>query len=86
MRQILEPVEEYDSISNTSLMETLEEYVKADCEIAKTADTLGQHEQTVRYRLNRIYDIIGLNRKSQSDTQQLILACQLRMAARTIAK
>ena len=86
VRQILEPVEEYDSISNTSLMETLEEYVKADCEIAKTADTLGQHEQTVRYRLNRIYDIIGLNRKSQADTQQLILACQLRMAARTIAK
>ena len=86
VRQILEPVEEYYYINNTSLISTLEEYVKSDCEIEKAASALEQHEQTVRYRLNRIYDITDLNRKSKAATHQLILAYQLRMAAKAIAK
>ena len=81
---ILDPVEEYDSMNKSSLMETLEEYVKADCDMAKAADALSQHEQTIRYRLNRIFDITDLNRKSYEDMQQLVLACRLRMATRAL--
>lgn len=77
---ILDPIEEYDSINKASLMDTLEEYVKADCNITEASRSLSQHEQTVRYRLNRIFAITNLDRKSSSDMEQLVLACKLNMA------
>ncbi|MBQ9015464.1 MAG: PucR family transcriptional regulator ligand-binding domain-containing protein [Firmicutes bacterium] len=80
VRRVLDPIEEYDSMNRGSLMETLEEYVKADCDMAKAAAVLSQHEQTIRYRLNRIFEITDLDRKSYEDMQQLVLACRLKLA------
>lgn len=85
MHSILDDIDEYDSINHTQLMTTLEEYAKADCDLEKTANVLSQHEQTIRYRLNRIYDITNLNKKSYSDTEQLILACKLNIARKILS-
>ncbi|MBQ4425641.1 MAG: PucR family transcriptional regulator ligand-binding domain-containing protein [Lachnospiraceae bacterium] len=79
-RRILDPIAEYDAENKTSLTETLSVYVRANEDLAAAARQLAQHEQTIRYRLNRIYEISGLDKKSLADTEELSLAMKLELA------
>ena len=79
-RRILDPIAEYDAENKTSLTETLSVYVRAGEDMAAAARQLSQHEQTIRYRLNRIYEISGLDKKSPADAEDLSLAMKLELA------
>ena len=76
----MDPIAEYDAENKTSLTETLSVYVRANEDLAAAARQLAQHEQTIRYRLNRIYEISGLDKKSLADTEELSLAMKLELA------
>lgn len=82
--RIIDPVEEYDTENNTRLLETLTAYIQCGSSIAAAAERLCQHEQTIRYRLNKICAITGLDRKSAADWEQLSLACKIHMACRML--
>ena len=57
----LGPLIEYDKKWGTDLITTLEAYIKNDKKICKTADELFVHRNTVRYRIERINDILGVD-------------------------
>lgn len=79
-RSILLPIEEYDLENKTNLRETLKVYIETDCSVPETARRLAQHEQTIRYRLGRIYDITGLDHRSEAAREQLSVAAKIHMA------
>lgn len=83
-RNIMEKLEEYDTENRSNLVETLVAYIHSDFNKDITAEKLSQHEQTVRYRLNKIFSLIDLNRKSPSDVEQLSIACKIHIAGKLL--
>ena len=82
--EIMKKIEEYDIENKTVLKETLAAYISSDERMDRAAKMLSQHEQTVRYRLKRIYSLTGLDPRSASDREQLSLACKISIAERLL--
>lgn len=77
---LLEPVREFDTYYNYDFYETLRTYVNSGNNIKETASLTGMHEQTVRYRLNKIYSLLDIDSKSESAKEQLSLAIKIQNA------
>lgn len=80
-REILDSLEEYDAENSAKLTETLAVYCNCDCSIPAAAKALAQHENTIRYRLEKICSVTGLNFRSFNDMKQLSLAWQIKQCA-----
>ncbi|MBX6764004.1 MAG: helix-turn-helix domain-containing protein [Rubrobacteraceae bacterium] len=72
-RDTLEPVVAYDSRYGTELVNTLITYLKNDASMAKTASEIFAHRHTIRYRLERIRELTGLDVDKSEDREQLTL-------------
>lgn len=57
-RRLFGKLREYDAQANSCLTETLCTYAACSCEVQKTARTLCQHPNTIRYRLNRAEEVL----------------------------
>ena len=62
---------------NGALMETLRTYLDSDLDIARTAEALYVHPNTVRYRLRRIADLTGLDAQRFSGQVELLTIARL---------
>ncbi len=69
----IEPLVAYDHQYQTELVVTLATYLGKDCNLAATAGALFTHRHTVRYRLDRIADISGLEVARTDDREKLSL-------------
>ena len=72
--RVLDPVLDFDIENNSSLMKTLSTYLDANCDLNRAAEILSQHRNTIRYRLDKITALTGLDYRSFSDMEQLSLA------------
>lgn len=80
--KVLDPVLDHDIENNSSLMKTLSTYLDMDCDLNRAAEVLSQHRNTIRYRLDKITALTGLDYRSFSDLEQLSLAEKIERAAR----
>ncbi len=64
----------YDRSRNTELVHTLETYFACGESPTRTAEVLHTHPQTVRYRLTRVNEIVGLSLDDPDDRLQILLA------------
>ena len=74
-------LEAHDLENKGHLTDTLAAYCEHGCRFAETAEALGQHENTVRYRMDRISELTGYNYKEARGMQVLDLAWQIRLCA-----
>ena len=74
---VLTPLREHDSEHGTSLEMTLQSYIACGRSIDETARELGQHANTIRYRLDRIGALTGLDFRRVDDADQLAQACRI---------
>ena len=74
---IITPLKEHDKISSSKLMPTALAYIENRGELKKTADKLNQHVNTIRYRINRIKEIIDYNDDNNYFYEQLFIAITL---------
>jgi sugar diacid utilization regulator len=74
---LLGPMRDRDDETGGKLSETLVSYFENGESIPSTAATLGQHENTVRYRLTRIGDLTGADWREAEGREQLSLACHI---------
>ena len=81
---ILAPVQDYDIENNTHLLDTLETLVTLNGNVKRTAAASGCHENTIRYRLETIRQVSGLDYKNPQDEEQLRLAAKIRIAVRAL--
>jgi sugar diacid utilization regulator len=65
------PLVAYDDQYETDLVQTLETFLEADANVAGTASRLFTHRHTVRYRLERIRDLTGLDVSSTDGREKL---------------
>jgi sugar diacid utilization regulator len=65
------PLVAYDDQYETDLVQTLETFLEADGNVAGTAARLYTHRHTVRYRLERVRDLSGLDVASTDGREKL---------------
>ncbi|HEY1595555.1 MAG TPA: helix-turn-helix domain-containing protein [Thermoleophilaceae bacterium] len=67
------PLVAYDEQYETELVRTLESFLDADGNVAQTAQRLYTHRHTVRYRLERVRELTGLDVSSTDGRERLSL-------------
>jgi DNA-binding PucR family transcriptional regulator len=67
------PLVAYDEQYETELVRTLESFLEADGNVAKTAEKLFTHRHTIRYRLDRVRELSGLDVGSSDGRERLSL-------------
>ncbi len=65
------PLTAYDEQYDTDLVLTLESFLEADGNVAKTASKLFTHRHTIRYRLERVRELTGLDVSSTDGRERL---------------
>ena len=65
------PLVAYDDQYETQLARTLESFLDADGNVARTAERLFTHRHTIRYRLERVRDLTGLDVGSTDGRERL---------------
>jgi sugar diacid utilization regulator len=65
------PLVAYDEQYETDLVQTLETYLECDGNVANTAARLFTHRHTIRYRLERVRDLCGLDVGSTDGREKL---------------
>src|SRR3954449_6979656 len=65
------PLVAYDEQYDTELVRTLESFLDADGNVAKTASKLFTHRHTIRYRLERVRELTGLDVGSTDGRERL---------------
>jgi sugar diacid utilization regulator len=71
--ETVEPLVAYDQQYDTDLVATVEAYLEADGNVAGTAQRLFTHRHTVRYRLERVRELSGLDVGSTDGREKLSL-------------
>lgn len=72
-QQTIAPLVHYDEQYQTELVGTMATYLELDCNLSATAATLFTHRHTVRYRLDRIAELSGLEIARTDDREKLTL-------------
>ncbi|MFV0528618.1 MAG: PucR family transcriptional regulator [Lachnospiraceae bacterium] len=70
-QNILGKLEEVDHLVNSALCDTLEAFLFHDCMAEDTAKALFIHRNTLRYRLHKIEDILGISLESTKSCVEL---------------
>ena len=70
-----------DDKANGALVETLRTYARLDMNILKAGEELSLHPNTIYARLQRIFDISGLQPRSFEALNDLLIVCDSRPAA-----
>ncbi len=76
-------LEAADGADGTDLAFTLKRYLAHDCSVAKTAEELYLHRNTLRKRLARIERIVGLDLACVDDVVEAYLSIHAAETART---
>lgn len=76
-REIVDKIIEYDEVYQSDLFKTVKEYIKCDGNIKKASELLYQHENTVRYRIKKVKQIINLGDFHGMEYETLALAIHL---------
>ena len=83
--QTLAALVKYDEQYQTELVGTLATYLELDGNLAATAGTLFTHRHTVRYRLDRIAELCGLDVGKSDDREKLSLGLKaMRLLGRPV--
>jgi DNA-binding PucR family transcriptional regulator len=75
---VVEPLETYDARYRTSLLETLETWLACDASVSVTAARMYAHRHTIRYRLDRVRELTGLDPAATTDRERLVLGLRAR--------
>lgn len=74
---VLGPGLAHDQEHSSDLLFTVEQYLANDCNLQRTAEQIFVHAKTVRYRLDRVEELCGLNLAHQRDRFDAQLAISI---------
>jgi len=76
-KEIYEPLLEYDNYYKSDLIVTLKTYLKYDGDYKKTAESLHQHSNTIRYRILKAKKILELENNHFNFIEQISIAFKI---------
>ena len=65
---------EYDKTHNSNLLKTMLEFARCNGNTKETANNLFQHVNTIRYRIKKIYSVLGIDNLPGKESQIYIIA------------
>ncbi|NMM64002.1 PucR family transcriptional regulator [Clostridium sp. P21] len=74
---IISDLKSYDEKCNTEIFGTAVKYIENQGNIKKTAKNLCQHENTIRYRINKMKEILGMEKLNGDFYEQLSFAIKI---------
>ncbi|WP_455544476.1 PucR family transcriptional regulator [Intestinibacter sp.] len=77
-------ITQYDQKYNTELLQTCIEYIKSGGNIKGTAKLINLHENTVRYRINKVKEILDITNSEFEFYEELSLGIKLYMIYQNI--
>ncbi|MCR4429501.1 MAG: PucR family transcriptional regulator ligand-binding domain-containing protein [Tepidanaerobacteraceae bacterium] len=77
MNEIINPVEEYDRKYRTRLLDTVISYVENDGDISRTAEALFLHVNTIRYRIQKVREILHMEHLEGGFYEQISMAVKI---------
>lgn len=75
---IIDPIEEYDKKYNGEFLKTIEFFVKNDGDYKKTAENLYQHENTIRYRIKKIKNLLNMDNSTIKFYESISIAIKIK--------
>ncbi len=81
---VTQPLLDYDASHDGALLATLRAFVQAECSQRAAAERLFIHHKTLRYRLDQIRTLTGLDLSRHSDRVRADLALQLLEVTRSV--
>lgn len=75
--KLITPLQNYDEKNCTEILNTAIAYIENDGNIKNTAVSLFQHENTIRYRINKIKEILNMKDQNGSFYEQLSIAIKI---------
>ena len=76
-KDFITPIIQHDQKYNTELLDTAMKYVENDGKIIETADALFIHKNTLRYRINKIKELLNMEESELSFLEQLSISVKL---------
>ena len=74
---VLQPVERYDAVRGALLVDTVLTYCAQGYSFARTAEVMRSHPNTIRYRLDKVRELTGLDHRVAEDLVVLTLCARL---------
>lgn len=74
---LIMPIKCYDEKNSTEVFNTVITYIENDGNIKNTAKTLFQHENTIRYRINKAKEILNMENLDGSFYEQISIAIKI---------
>jgi hypothetical protein len=81
VRSVLAPLDQLGAKRRTEAIRTLLAYLEHQGSVARAAELLHLHRNTVRYRLDRIFGLLDVDPDDPDDRLMLLLACRASMLA-----
>lgn len=75
--EIMGPILKYDEKYRSKLLQTAIAFVENEGDMKKTAHSLFQHVNTIRYRIDKIREILGMEHLGNSFYEQLAVAVKI---------
>lgn len=75
--EIVLPLKSYDEKYNTQILTTAIKYIENDGNVKRTSEELFQHDNTIRYRINKMKEILGMEDMDGSFYEQLSIAIKI---------
>lgn len=69
----LEKIQSYDIKKSAEIMNTVTTFVRCRCNFAETSKILFSHINTIRYRINKAYEILGIENSMDANAQLSVL-------------
>jgi len=73
----IDPILNHDRNTESQLLKTAQGYIAMNGELKKTADQLFQHVNTVRYRINKIKELLCFNNDDPNFYEELFIAIKV---------
>ena len=77
VENILGKLMRWDEENQTDYMLVLEQYYECECNIIKTAEKIGYHKNTIKYKLQHIRNILGVDITSNENRMNIMLAFKI---------
>lgn len=78
VRELLDPLEKLGPERSSTFLETLQTYLDNQGSYARTAELLHLHRNTVKYRIDRVFEILDVDPDDADQLLLLQLACRVR--------
>lgn len=75
--RMVKPIQSYDEKYRTELFETAVKFIEHDGIVAKAAEALFLHKNTIRYRINKIKELLHMEDSELNFYEQLSIAVKL---------